>query len=152
MYGGTGSETIRGGDGNDLIYGGSGPGVLYGGADNDTIFGGSGPNTIYGGSGNDVIYGGGGPDTIDGGSGTNTMYAGNNADLIQVGGPGGHDTVFGFSHAGGDAISFLGDNPLTIQQVVATAQEQNGSTLITLPDGSTITLVGVAHIDSSFFH
>jgi hypothetical protein len=35
---------------------------------------------------------------------------------------------------------------------VATAQENHGNTMITLPDGSTITLIGVTHIDSSFFH
>jgi Ca2+-binding RTX toxin-like protein len=135
-----------------LIYGGSGPGVLYGGDGNDTLYGGSGPETISGGSGNDVIYGGSGPETIDGGSGNNIIYAGSGPDLISETGPGGHDTVFGFDHAGGDAISFAGQNSPTVQQVVATAQESHGNTMITLPDGSTITLLGVTHIDSGFFH
>ena len=71
---------------------------------------------------------------------------------VRHSGSGGHDTVFGFNHAGGDAISFGGENAASVSHVVATAQEHNGNTLVTLPDGSTITLVGVTHIDSSFFH
>ena len=170
IYGGTGPETIHGGSGNDVIYGGSGPSKIYGDAGNDTIYGGTGPETIHGGSGNDVIYGGSGtgelyggagndtiyggsgPDTIDGGAGDNTIYTGSGADLIRESGAGGHDTVFGFSHAGGDAISFVGENSQTTQQVVATAHESHGNTTITLPDGSTMTLVGVTNIDHTFFH
>ena len=86
------------------------------------------------------------------GGGHNTIYAGSGPDLIRHGGAGGHDTVFGFDHAGGDAISFIGENPASVAHVVATAQEHHGNTLITLPDGSTITLVGVTHLDNSFFH
>ncbi len=72
--------------------------------------------------------------------------------MIRESSAGSHDTVFGFSHAGGDAISFAGANASAISNVVATAQENHGNTMITLPDGSTITLIGVTHIDSSFFH
>ena len=80
------------------------------------------------------------------------VRASSGADLIRESGAGGHDTVFGFSHAGGDAISFVGENSQTTQHVVATAQESHGNTTITLPDGSTMTLVGVTHIDDTCFH
>jgi Ca2+-binding RTX toxin-like protein len=99
-----------------------------------------------------LIYGGHGPETIDGGAGHNTIYGGVGPDLIRESAPGSQDTVFGFNRAGGDAISFAGANSPTISQVVATAQENQGNTVITLPDGSTMTLIGVTHIDSSFFH
>jgi hypothetical protein len=36
--------------------------------------------------------------------------------------------------------------------VVATSSVQGSNTTITLPDGSTMTLVGITHIDSHFFH
>ncbi|MGC2203239.1 MAG: calcium-binding protein [Stellaceae bacterium] len=149
---GSGPTTIFGGGGGDVIAGGSGADLIYGGSDGDTIQGGSGHDTIYGSSGNDLIYGGSGADTIDAGSGNNTIYGGSSADLIGESGPGAHDTVFGFDHAGGDAISFAGENSFTDSFVVATAQQDHGNTTITLPDGSTMTLVGVSHIDSSFFH
>jgi hypothetical protein len=35
---------------------------------------------------------------------------------------------------------------------VATANVSAGSTTITLPDGSAMTLLGITHIDSTFFH
>ena len=45
--------------------------------------------------------------------------------------------------AGGSAAS---------DQVVATQTQAGGNTIIQLADGSTITVVGVAHFDASFFH
>ena len=60
--------------------------------------------------------------------------------------------MVGFNQAHGDAITFAGQDTGTIDHVVATASVSGGSTTITLPDGSTMTLVGIAHIDSTFFH
>ena len=133
-----------------MINAGTGPDSIWGGSGNDTINGGTGPDTIYGGIGNDTINGGTGPETITGGSGNNVINAGTGPDLIQDTSPGSHDTVFGFHN--GDAISFAGEDPLSVQHVVATSQEKHGNTTLTLPDGSTITLVGISHIDGSFFH
>jgi serralysin len=140
------------GNGPDLITGGTGPDLIYGGSGNDTIQGGSGPDTIYAGSGNDLITGGSGPETIGGGAGNDTIQVGAGPTLIQDTGVAGHDTIVGFDAAHGDAISFAGENTATINQVVATATVQNDNTTITLPDGSSMTLVGVTHIDHTFFH
>ncbi|MES2353861.1 MAG: calcium-binding protein [Pseudomonadota bacterium] len=49
-----GTDTLDGGDGNDVMYGGFG-GTLLGGSGNDTIYAGYGANTIDGGAGNDFI-------------------------------------------------------------------------------------------------
>ena len=99
-----------------------------------------------------MIYGGSGDALIVAGPGDNTIHAGSGAELIADRGPNGHDTVYGFDHSGGDAISFVGEDSHTIHQVVATAHTDHGNTTLNLPDGSTITLVGVHHVDSSFFH
>jgi Ca2+-binding RTX toxin-like protein len=161
IYGGKGSDTIQGGSGPDTIYGsgggdlitaGSGPDLISGGKGNDTIQGNSGPDTIYGGGGNDLIIGGGGPETIDGGSGHNQIHLGSGPTLIQDSGAAGHDTVVGFDAALGDRIGFAGENNASINHVVATANEHGGNTTITLPDGSTMTLIGITHIDHTFFH
>ena len=152
IQGGSGSDTIYGGNGPDLIYGGNGPDTIYGGNGPDTIYGGNGPDLIAGGTGSELIYGGSGNDTIQGGSGNDTIHVGTGATLIQDTGAAGHDTIVGFDASHGDAISFVGENTATINQVVATATVQNDNTTVTLPDGSTMTLVGVTHIDHTFFH
>jgi Ca2+-binding RTX toxin-like protein len=170
IIGGSGQDTIFAGHGGDLMIGGSGADLIFGGDGRDTIFGGSGPDTIYAGSGptiihggagadliaggdaNDTITGGSGPATIDGGAGHNLITAGSGGTLIQDSGVTGQDTVVGFSQAHGDAINFAGQDAGTIANVVATANVSGGSTVITLPDGSTMTLLGITHIDSTFFH
>lgn len=116
------------------------------------IQGGGGPDILIGGRGNDTIIGGSGPDTIDGGSGHNLIIAGSGGTLIEDSGMKGRDTVVGFNQAHGDAITFAGQDDATVDHVVATGTVNHGSTTITLPDGSTMTLVGITHIDSTFFH
>ncbi len=167
IFGGLAGQVINGGSGPDVIYGGgylyggsghdtitagSGPTTIYGGQNGDVINGGSGLDVIHGGSGDDTIHGGTGPETIDGGSGDNLIVAGSGGTLIEDNGTQGHDTVVGFDTAHGDAISFSGQDAATVDQVVATATVSGGSTTITLPDGTTMTLVGISHIDSTFFH
>ena len=160
IRGGTGLDTIYGGAGHELITGGSGPDVIYGGRQ-DTIQGGAGPDTIYGGAGHELITGGSGNNLIVRGSGHETIHGGAGSNIIQVGtgptliqdhGVAGHDTVVGFDTGHGDQIGFEGENNGSIDNVVATANEHHGNTTITLPDGSTMTLVGIAHIDHTFFH
>jgi hypothetical protein len=116
------------------------------------VHGGSGADQIYLGGGHNTVFGGSGADTIDGGSGQNHIFAGTGGTLIQDSGTTGHDTVVGFNQSHGDGITFSGENTSTVAHVVATATVSGGSTTITLPDGSTMTLVGITHIDSTFFH
>src|SRR5262249_17866485 len=111
-----------------------------------------GADLIYGGPNNDTIFGGGGPDTIDGGAGDNLIYAGTGGTLIEDNGISDQDTVVGFDLAHGDGIAFLGEDPASIANVMATASVHDGNTTNALPDGSSITLVGITHIDSGFFH
>jgi hypothetical protein len=63
-------------------------------------------------------------------------------------GGGGSDTVSGLQ---GD-VRFAGNTPAGTEQVVATQTQEAGNTILHLPDGSTITLVGVNHVDASFIH
>jgi len=107
---------------------------------------------IFGGSGHDTIVGGKGADTIEGGSGHNLIQTGTGGTTIEDTGIKGHDTAVGFDLTHGDNIQFAGETAATIDHVVATSHVQGSNTTITLPDGSTMTLVGITHIDSSFFH
>jgi len=134
-----------------LIYCGNGP---------TTIIGGSGPETIHGGTGNLIIIAGTGPqqlvyggnaDAPGAGGGQSLITADAGSTLIQDSGVKVQDTVVGFDEVHGDRISFSGENQTAIAKVVATSTVHDGSTTITLPDASTITLVGISHIDANFF-
>ena len=73
VYGGTGNDILKGGNGDDTIYGGSGNDSLDGGVQVDHLYGGSGSDTLVGGNGIDYLYGGYGADSLTGGSGTDTF-------------------------------------------------------------------------------
>ena len=93
-----GSDTLNGGEDNDLLFGMGGNDTLYGGAGDDQLFGGSGDDYLDGGAGTDTVYGGDGNDIIvydgndyliDGGSGIDIMVGGANTpslnDLLEGG-------------------------------------------------------------------
>ena len=71
--------------------------------------------------------------------------------LVGDNGTTGSDTVTGFSQLAGDRIFFPNETAASIESVVASAQASNGNTLITLPDGATMTLIGITRIDGTFF-
>ena len=163
ITGGSGATTVWGGAG-DMITGSTGAGsstvigaagdTITGGSGSDLINGTLGSQAITGGSGSTTVWGGPG-DRITGGSGSLTVDIDNvnfpGAELVGDSGVSGSDTVTGFSQTSGDRIFFPNDTTAAINSVVATAQSSNGNTLITLPDGATMTLIGITKIDSTFF-
>ena len=72
--GGSGIDTITGGDSADRIDGGTG---------SDVITGGSGPSTIRGDDGNDRVTGGNSGDNVSGGPGTDTLTGGGGNDRLD---------------------------------------------------------------------
>ena len=102
VSGGSGNDTLRGGDeenvflgndDNDEVYGGNGDDVLYGGLDQDSVFGNAGDDWIEGNSGSDFLKGNRGDDTIDGGGGSDRILGGQDNDVLS--GKGGSDTLIG---------------------------------------------------------
>ncbi len=63
MIGGTGGDSLTGGDGNDFIFGDAGGDQLKGGGGKDSIFGEGEGDTVEGGLGDDYVEGGAGLDT-----------------------------------------------------------------------------------------
>ena len=67
------SDTLNGGDGDDVIIGGLGKQVINGGAGDDILSGGDGDDTLNGGAGDDILSGGRhglyGKQVINGGEG-----------------------------------------------------------------------------------
>jgi hypothetical protein len=85
----------------------------------------------------------GGADTMPAGA-TGASGAGGGSATVGSG----VDTVSGLQ---GDA-RFSGAAPTGTEQVVATQTQDGGNAILHLPDGSTITLIGVTHVDASFIH
>ncbi|MEX0873316.1 MAG: calcium-binding protein, partial [Actinomycetota bacterium] len=74
IYCNGGDDVIIAGDGNDRIYGGAGNDQIFGGAGNDYIYGQDGEDALFGESGNDRLYGGDHDDSLNGGAGTDTCH------------------------------------------------------------------------------
>jgi Ca2+-binding RTX toxin-like protein len=76
---------VRAGAGNDnvsLTNGLAKPATLVGGSGKDTLTGGNGSNVLLGGAGDDSLTGGNGRDLIVGGTGTDNLTGGGGDDLL----------------------------------------------------------------------
>jgi Ca2+-binding RTX toxin-like protein len=74
LVGGSGADTLQGGDVGAGLWGGDGPDSLTGGAYYDGIRGGRGKDTIEAGGQDDSIVPGGGDDLVDGGAGNDSLH------------------------------------------------------------------------------
>lgn len=92
IYGGNATDTLNGDDDNDTIYSGLGDDLAHGGNHNDTIYGEGGVDELYGDAGNDILSGGLDGDTLYGGDGNDIVAGDDNSDVIY-GGLGG-DTLY----------------------------------------------------------
>ena len=93
IIGSSSNDIINGGAGNDTLQGGGGNDIINGGAGNDAIAGQAGDDMLFGGDGNDVISGGVGNDTLKGGIGNDVLIGGFGVDSID--GEAGNDTALG---------------------------------------------------------
>jgi Ca2+-binding RTX toxin-like protein len=80
----TGNNIINGNLGNDTLVAGSGADSLRGGQGDDVIHAGSGNDWISGDLGNNTIYGGQGMDTFRSGGGHDYVNGWHNGDIVQV--------------------------------------------------------------------
>ncbi len=104
---------------------------------NDQFWAGSGNATLVGGSGNDTFAGGGGAATITAGSGSNAIALfGETAGSSTL-------TVNGFT--GSDVLALIDFTASTSYSFAPTG----GNDVLTLSNGSTITLVGYTSLTSS---
>lgn len=121
LAGSGGDDALAGERGYDTLLGQDGDDTLEGGRGYDDLSGGQGDDVIDGGQGYDLLQGGAGDDLMDGGAGYDTLVGGAGDDLM-IGGAG-HDTfVFG-SNFGSDVIAdFTGG-----KDVIALTANINGS-------------------------
>ncbi len=173
---GTGSILVAGA-GNATLVGGSGSGaVMFGGVGTTTFFGSvGGSDTMIGGVGNntfttthgDIVFGGpatandtfnltGGEIVVEGnGSDTVTFYAGASTVFGGAGataftaavGSGVNAAVIGFTAA--DHLTLAGASAAVVASAVAQAATGSYGTMLSLADGTRLTLFGVTSLDAS---
>jgi len=127
--------------------------VISEGTANVSLVGADVSETLAGRYGDDVVSGAGGDDTLIGGAGNDLLLGGNGADTFLFNaGLFGADTVTDFAN-GTDLIQFSGMAGVDDFTDLAISANGSGYAVITLPDGSTITLnnVAVGLVDASDF-
>jgi Ca2+-binding RTX toxin-like protein len=126
IEGTSGSDTLNGTAGNDVILGFAGSDTLNGLAGNDTLDGGVGADSLNGGAGNDILVWDPLDATIDGGTGTDTLRIDSgNVDLTTFTG-----TITGIEQI--DLTPDIGANAVTL-----TAQD-----VLDTSDTDTLTIIG----------
>lgn len=145
---GTGN-LLTAGDGNDTVFANGNNNTIQGGTGDQMLFLDGTGGTVQTGFGNDTVFALYGDDTVTG-NGNNTIYLGGGGNTVVDASGRYHDTITGFSQVGGDRIHLTTD---TVSDALASATSANFGldTVITLSDGSTITLKYVNHIDAGFF-
>ena len=98
---GDGEDVIRGGAGLDQVFAGDGDDDVDGGDDNDFVNAGAGDDEVKGGSGDDNLFGLSGNDGMDGGDGVDLLNGGTGNDILEGGADG--DSLFG--DLGNDVLS-----------------------------------------------
>jgi Ca2+-binding RTX toxin-like protein len=103
LTGGSGSDTLIGDSGGNVLSGGMGIDVLSAMGGDDIVYGGAGSDQIWGNSGNDVIFGGIGDDIITGDVGFDRLYGGSGNDVFRIyNSTDLADTIFDFKNQIGD--------------------------------------------------
>lgn len=145
---GAGADSILGGLGNDSVSLGE-TGVANGGFGNDTIVGGTSLATLGGGAGADSIVAGAGGGQIIGEVGNDTLVAGAGKDIFIYRTGDGNDTITGFN-ATQDTLG-MAVVGIDLGSIIRNATVTGGNTILTLSDGSTITVAGVTGVNVNWF-
>jgi Ca2+-binding RTX toxin-like protein len=104
---------------------------------------GDGANLVFGGLGDDGILTGTGNDTLWGNEGNDSLAGGAGADRYVFAAGSGNDRVSGFSVAESDRLDLQG-------QSFTLGTAADGSVVLALSGGGTITLAGVTTFEAGF--
>ncbi|MES2846185.1 MAG: Hint domain-containing protein [Pseudomonadota bacterium] len=143
--------TITGGTGNDSLRGGDGADTITGAAGNDTIYGGTGDDVLTGGSGTDSLYGDDGNDTFIVGTGAQgeEIFGGSGTDEISFATAGsGVDVNFSRSGEGTQQVSGGTESDFTSIEVITGSDYAD--TLDGDSDSAGLTLSGLGGADDIF--
>ena len=147
FYGGASGDVLTAaGAANDMLLAGAGSETLLGGAATGTL-------VMEGGSGSDIMTAGDGRTDFTVGTGNDTITDGGIADVITTtkGHAGGLDMINNF-RVGVDQLDLVRYSASTASNAISSQMSDgHGGTLLFLPDGTRLDLVGIAHATSSVF-
>ncbi|KIC47790.1 calcium-binding protein [Tateyamaria sp. ANG-S1] len=129
------STSASGGD--DALWGTNESDVINALGGDDIVSALAGHDTIDGGAGNDTLRGGDGDDRIMGGAGNDALYGEEGADVFVLHTGMGQDTIYDFAF-GTDALDRSGLSG------IVESDDGSGNRVVTLSDGSSVTLLGVS--------
>ena len=121
------TNTLNGGNGDDLIYGGSGADDINGNADNDQLYGLGGDDIIRGEGGTDLLVGGAGNDTLAGGDDADVLYGNVGNDTLNGGN--GDDILYALDttvNTGGTGITVVPGGTSRVTEFSADFGANNG--------------------------
>ena len=157
----TNGDTVVGAGGASITGPASGTATVLAQSGAETVTGAAGAISVTGGSGSLVVRLGTGNASVTGGSGSDTVLAGagghyaiadgTGAELVELQqgvSTGAALTLTGFV-PGKDQIALSGYGTGAAQLLVSTQSSSAGGTVLTLSDGATITLSGIAHLAQS---
>lgn len=138
--------TVNGSSSSQVIYALPGS-TVNATAGNNVVYVRSGNNTLNGGTGNDYIFAGidAGDDIINPGPGQNHVKCGHTGTTrIDFGAANtGADRIYNFSQSRGDRLNVLPSLTTTqANALIAAAVDVDGSAVLTLASGKTVTMVG----------
>ena len=137
-----GADSVVGGGGMLTVMGRGANMLVVAGSSTSNVSTGNGASLVFAGSGNLSLIGGAGSMQVVAGSGATTLDEGTGATTLQIvnGAAGGTDVINGF-RPGTDKIDLFGYQ--ASQQSVAVV---GGSTVISLADGTEVTLARVDNL------
>jgi Ca2+-binding RTX toxin-like protein len=138
-----GTNTVIGGFGTDSLVTAAGDDLIFGNEENDVINAGGGADLVFGGLGDDGLVTGAGNDMLWGNEGNDTVAGRAGADRYVFAVGSGNDLVSGFSVAEGDRLDLQG-------QSFTLGTAADGSVVLALSGGGTITLNGVTSSEAAF--
>lgn len=154
ITGGSGQSIILGNGNGDVLTAGTGLGdVIKAGAGAETVSaaGRSGTEKLYGGSGADVIMTGRGNANVLVGTGATTLVAGGGTDLYALTNGDANNVLIQNFSASVDYISLVGFGAGAVNAALAGAVTSGGSEMLTLSDGTHVTLQGFTGLSSASF-
>ena len=153
LIGGAGSNVISAddavqnillGEDDDILDAGGGDDTVGSAGGDDEVYGGEGKDIVFGGIGNDIVDGGSGDDEVRGDEGDDTLTGGSGSDTFVFRPGFGNDIITDFNKAEDTLVFYDATGERIDSLQLNETRNSDGNAVLTTADGSNVTLQGVA--------